>query len=348
MAKSNLAMLTPVEAFAGQTAYCDRNDAPVTGRLCCLLIEALDTSTRTGARVLNWAGNPVADALPLRLAGGVHAVWQRGDAPELAPLFERGEGDAATMRAFVTKHDAALMPWLDGPPQTNEPGRSAQLMAGLLEIAARHGPRIELLEIGSSAGLNLMIGRYRIVLPGIETGPFDSPVVLTPEWRGPPSAPGPIEIVSARGVDIAPVDATSEDGAGRLLAYIWADHHVRFDHMAKALDMLRAQPPRLDAGDAADWVEARLAEPQETGVTRVLMHSIVWQYIGAEGQDRITAAMEAAGARATPERPLGWVRVEADRTVNQHDITLRSWPGHGENLLYGHAHAHGFWVERLP
>jgi hypothetical protein len=79
----------------------------------------------------------------------------------------------------------------------------------------------------------------------------------------------------------------------------------------------------------------------------VLMHSIVWQYLGEVRQARITAAMEAAGARATPGRPLAWLRVEADRSVYQHDITLRSWPGHGETLLYGHAHAHGFWVERI-
>jgi hypothetical protein len=246
----------------------------------------------------------------------------------------------------VTRHDAALLPWLDGPPQTNEPGRSAQLMAALLEIAARHGPRVEILEIGSSAGLNLMVGRYRIDLAGVSVGPAGSPVRLTPEWRGPPPSPGPIEIVSTRGVDIAPVDAATDAGAARLLAYIWADHQARFDRMAHALTMLRADPPRLDAGDAADWLEARLAEPQAAGVTRVLMHSIVWQYLGAARQARITAAMDAAGTRATAERPLGWVRVEADRSVHQHDITLRSWPGYGETVCYGHAHAHGFWVER--
>ena len=340
-------MVTPLQAFAGQAAYCIANDAPITAALCTALAEALDASTQTGARVLAWTGNPVADALPLRLAGGVHDAWRRGAAPELAPLFEQGSSDAAAMRAFLVAHDDRLLRWLDGPPQTNEPGRSAQLMAGLLEIAARHGPRIELLEIGSSAGLNLMIGRYRIEFPGHATGPVDSPVVLSPEWRGPSPSPAAIEIASARGVDIAPVDATSEAGANRLLAYIWADHHVRFARMAAALAMLRAEPPQLDAGDAADWIEARLAEPQAPGITRVLMHSIVWQYLGAARQARITAAMEAAGARATPDRPLGWVRVEADRTVHQHDITLRSWPGHGATMLYGHAHAHGFWVERV-
>lgn len=337
-------MLTVQEAFDGQVAYCMRNDAPITAALVGALIAALDDTTETGRRVLGWTSDPVADALPLRLAGGVHALWQEGAVPELAPLFEGGV--AVDLIPVIAAHDAALLPWLDGPPQTNEPGRSAQLMAGLLEIAARHGPKIELLEIGSSAGLNLMIGRYRIDMPGVSTGPADSPVRLTPEWRGPPPSAVPIEIVSARGVDIAPVDATTEAGAKRLLAYVWVDHHVRFGRMTHALAMLRGDPLRLDAGDAADWIAARLAEPQAEGVTRVLMHSIVWQYLGAERQARITAAMEAAGACATPERPLGWVRVEADRSVHQHDITLRSWPRHGETVRYGHAHAHGFWVER--
>ncbi len=340
-------MITPLEAFAGQVDYCLINDAPVTAALVATLAGALDDATLTGRRVLGWSGNPVADALPLRLAGGVHAAWQRGEAPELAPLFERGNGDAAVMRAFIARSDAVLQPWLDGPPQTNEPGRSAQLMAGLLEVAARHGPRLEILEIGSSAGLNLLIGQYRIQLSGVTVGPTDSPVSLRPEWRGSPPPAVPVHIVSARGVDIAPVDATTPGGAQRLLAYIWADHAARFTRMAAALKLLRAHPPQLDAGDAADWIEARLAEPQARGTTRVLMHSIVWQYLGSERQARITAAMDAAGARATAQRPLGWVRVEADRTVHQHDITVRSWPGHDETHLVGHAHAHGFWVERL-
>jgi hypothetical protein len=90
-----------------------------------------------------------------------------------------------------------------------------------------------------------------------------------------------------------------------------------------------------------------LAEPQEAGVMRVLMHSIVWQYIPPEGQARIEAAMVKAGTMADEERPLGWVMLEADRTLNRHDLTVRNWPGNGAAELLGHAHAHGFWVEWL-
>ena len=342
--------MTPIESFDGQVAYCLGNDAPVTAAIVAALAEAVDSRTVTGARVLGWTGNPVFDALPLRITGGVHHLWRTGQVPELTPLFDgsgSAESNAALMRSVLVKHDSALLAWLDGPPQTNEPGRSAQLMTGLLEIAHRHGPKLEILEIGSSAGLNLLIDQYRIDLPGVSTGPADSPVRLTPEWRGAPPPATPPEIVGIRGVDIAPVDATTQAGADRLLAYCWADHTQRIERLDHALGLLRAHPPHLDQGDAADWVEARLSEPQAQGVTRVLMHSIVWQYIAPEGQARITAAMESAGARATPERPLGWVRVEADRTVHQHDITVRSWPGYGGTVLLGHAHAHGFWVERL-
>ena len=100
---------------------------------------------------------------------------------------------------MLVAHDAALLPWLDGPPQTNEAGRSAGLMTGLLHLRARLGPRVELLEIGSSAGLNLLIDRYRFDLGGAIVGPDDAPVTIRPEWRGAPPAAAPIEIVSFAG-----------------------------------------------------------------------------------------------------------------------------------------------------
>lgn len=342
--------MTPIDAFTAQAAYCAKNDAPITAAIVTAIADSVDETTSTGARILGWKGNPVADALSLRIAAGVHALWRRADAPELTSAFDGTSTRAANadaMRHLLLHNDAALLPWLDSPPQTNEPGRSAQLMAGLLEVVARHGPRMDILEIGSSAGLNLLIDRFRIELSGVVTGPAGSPVHLVPQWRGPPPPAEPPVIVSTRGVDIAPIDATDPAQAERLLAYVWADHTLRFERVARAIDMIHAAPPSIDTGDAADWVEARLREPQAKGVTRVLMHSIVWQYLGQASKARVTAAMEQAGARSTADRPLAWVRVEADRTVHQHDISLRSWPGHDAPVLIGHSHAHGFWVERL-
>src|SRR3546814_12685055 len=91
--------------------------------------------------------------------------------------------------------------------------------------------------------------------------------------------------------------------------------------------MVRARPVRLDKGDAADWVEARLAEPQADGVTRVLMHSVVWQYLLETPADRIRAAMHSAGARATPEHPLARVAMEPDRTPAAPVVSVAGSPG---------------------
>ncbi|CAM3062668.1 hypothetical protein SPAN111604_01850 [Sphingomonas antarctica] len=339
--------VTPLEAFAGQVQYCDANDTPVTSAICSTLIAALDDTTLVGRRVLGWPGNATKDAVPLRLVGGIHNAWRGGNAPELAALFERGDIDVTAMQAFLARASDALLPWLDGPPQTNEPGRSAQLMTGLLEIAARHGPKLEILEIGSSAGLNLLIDRFHIDLGGVTVGPEDSTVRLKPDWRGAPPPDVPLDIVSLRGVDVAPIDATDPRQADRLLSYVWFDQPQRAERVAAAIQMQRDKAVVLDKGDAADWIEERLAEPQPEGVTRVVMHSIVWQYIGAAGQARITTAIEAAGANADARRPLAWLRVEANRTVHRHEVTIRSWPCHARSMLIGFSHAHGFWVERL-
>jgi hypothetical protein len=339
-------------AFLKQEHYCTTMDAPITARVCRGIAEALDRSTRTGARILDWPGEPTADALPLRTVGGLHALHLAGAAPARSRVFTGEIADPDQVRSTIAgafiAHDDALYPWLDGPPQTNEPGRSAGLMIGIAEVARRYGQPIELLEIGSSAGLNLLIDRYRFDLSGTTFGPADAPVTIRPEWRGSPPAAVPVRFASVRGVDVAPIDATQPAAAERLRAYVWADNPERLARLTGAIAMQRAKPVRLEQGDAADWLNVRLAEPQAAGVTRVLMHSVVWQYLGEARQAHITAAMEAAGASATCDRPLAWVRFEPERGLTpRQEIWARSWPDGGEWRKLAHSHAHGAWVEIL-
>ncbi|MBN8806686.1 MAG: DUF2332 domain-containing protein [Sphingomonas sp.] len=335
-------------AFRIQEFYCRTMDAPMYARLCAAIADGLTRESRTGARVLDWPGEPTRDALPLRLCGGLHALVRAGKDDGLARVFAGETTDpaaiAAALNAALVAHDAAMLPWLDGPPQTNEPGRSGALMLGLMEIARRHGPRIEVLEIGSSAGLNLLIDRYAFDLGGTRVGPADAAVTIAPEWRGARPAPVPLDIVSVRGCDIRPLDATDPAVETRLLAYVWPETPARGERLKAAIAMQRTQPVDLVEADAAEWIEARLAEPQAAGVTRVLMHSVVWQYLPEPVAERIRAAMTAAAERATAERPLGWVMMEPNRESARQEVRVRSWPGHGEWQLLGVAHAHGTWV----
>ena len=340
-------------AFRIQEHYCRSNASPIYAAVCAALADGLTRDTRTGARVLDWAAEPTRDAVPLRLIGGLHALVLAGLDPALADVFAGRIADPArvadTLSAVLRDHDAALYPWLDGPPQTNEPGRSGALTTGLLAVAARFGPALAVLEIGSSAGLNLLIDRYRIDLGGTIVGPADAPVSIVPDWRGPPPASVPVEIVSVRGCDVNPMDATDPVVEARLAAYIWAEAPERLRRVQGAIAMLREKPVDLVRADAADWIEARLAEPQAAGVTRVLMHSVVWQYLPQAVADRIRAAMAAAGARATADRPLAWVSMEPDRSLGHQIVRMRGWPGDDGWHVLATAHAHAAWIDsRAP
>lgn len=338
-------------AFANQVAYCRANDAPVTARVVAALAALLDKpATDFARRITDWDGMPLADALPLRAAGGIHALHLSGTASELAPIYANAEdiNDAAIVAGVVRRHEAALLPWLDGPPQTNEAGRSSNFVAAMLWLVEQGlPPRFQCLEIGSSAGINLMLDRYHYDLAGVQVGPQPGVMAFTPEWRGMHPPQHKFAFESLKGCDVAPVDLTDPAQALRLKAYIWPEHEVRFARMEAAVAAAREKKPDLVHMNAADFVEAELAKPQAAGTTRVLMHSIVWQYVPADQQARVTAAMEAAGSAATPDRPLAWIALEANRTLHRHELILRYWPGGDAPQMLGHAHPHGAWIEWL-
>ncbi|MEO5587921.1 MAG: DUF2332 domain-containing protein, partial [Novosphingobium sp.] len=287
------------EAFANQIEYCRSNGAPVTARMVAAVAALLDRPDPGTfiARIRDWQGAPLADALPLRAVGGLHALRLAGVAPELAPLYagEDAAGDAddaAIVGEVVREHEAVLLPWLDGPPQTNEAGRSSGFIAALLWLAEQGlPPRFACLEIGSSAGINLMIDRYFYDLGGVSVGPAGAAMRFAPEWRGPPPPNREIAFAGLTGCDVAPVDLTDPAQALRLRAYIWPEHAVRFERMDAAIAAAGERKPDLVAMNAADFVERQLALPQAAGTTRVLMHSIVWQYVPEDQQARVTAAM---------------------------------------------------------
>ena len=339
-----------VAAFDNQVAYCTQAGATVTARVVAALRDLLERG-EPGAlldAIRTWPGAPLADALPLRVAGGIHALHLKGAEPALAAIYEDRAGldDAAIVAAAIRAHEVELLPWLDGPPQTNEAGRSSNFIAAMLWLAEQGlPPRFQCLEIGSSAGINLMLDRYHYDLAGVQVGPEPGAMRFKPDWQGNPPPAQKIGIVSTRGCDVAPVDLTDPAQALRLKAYIWPEHTVRFERMAAAIAEAGKSAPDLVQMNAADFIEAELAKPQAAGTTRVLMHSIVWQYVPEDQQARVTGAMEAAGARATPERPLAWIALEANRVLHLHELVVRYWPGGGEPVMLARAHPHGASID---
>jgi len=336
------------EAIAWQAEHAEQAGAPITGRVVRAQLAILRGSSTLGARMAGWPGLSLEDAMPLRVAGGLHFLHLSGAEPELAGVYSGAVSDQAEVDAVIArtalKFDEELCGWLESPPQTNEAGRSSCVMAGLLWLAGRIGPEFELIEIGASAGINTMLHRYAYNLGGTLAGPPDSPMLLKPDWRGPPPPHADLRIAGVKGCDIAPVDLTDPAQALRLKAYIWADATERMVRMETAIAMARECPPDLVAADALAFVQAQLAQPQPDGRARVLFHSVMWQYLPQLTRAAITEAMEAAGASATAEKPLGWIRVETNRATFRHETLVRYWPGGGEWVQLAESHPHGAWV----
>jgi hypothetical protein len=344
-------------ALEWQARHAEENGAPATARVIRALAEVRASDTATGQRIANWPGLTLKDAMPLRLAGGYHHLLLTGADQRLAQVYGGEIIDQAEVDALVLdlthRFDAQLLPWLDGPPQTNEAGRAASIMAGLLWIAQRvANPRFDLFELGASAGVNTMIDLYFFRLGATEVGPPDSPMRIVPEWRGasPPAPPSGFAITAVKGCDIAPINLADPASALRLKAYVWPDAGERLARIDAAIALAGLAPPDLVAADAGDFAAAMLARPPQPGLARVLFHSIMWQYMPAATQARITEAFEAVGAAATPDTPLGWIALETDPATFRHELRVRLWDGaahHGEEHLLSHAHPHGAWVEWL-
>ncbi len=342
-------------AIEWQADHAEKNGAECTARVIRALLAVRNSDTQLGRLMANWEGLTLKDAMPLRVTGGLHHLVLTGVDERLRPVYAGDLTDQAAIDTLVLdivgEHDEQLVPWLDGPPQTNEAGRSASIMAGLLWAAQRVVPRFDLFELGASAGVNTMIDRYFYDLGGVEAGSKDSLMQIVPEWRGqgvPPPPPDSFEISSVRGCDVTPIDLANPDSALRLKAYVWPDAPARLERIDAAIQLAAEKAPDLVKMDAAQFVMVELAKPQAEGTTKAMFHSIMWQYMPAETQTAIEQAFIEAGGQATPQKPLAWISLETDPATFRHELKVSLWdgsPASGKPALLAHAHPHGAWVE---
>lgn len=338
-------------AFRSQAEYCRPLGSPFTASLCEVLAADLDASSAAGRAILGWTGDPspLADNVPLRATGALNALVRSGAVPYLAALYppsrlpDARELAPAVLRA-LSEHPEGVIQFLSSPPQTNEVGRSAVLIGGLLTIARRTELPLDLYEIGSSAGLNLRADRYGYRLGDGTWGACDAGLQLYPSWKGsPPPIEAALAIRSRRGCDANPVDLENAGARARLIAYVWADQLDRIARIEAAIAVARSIPAPIDRAEAADWVERNVALAPVAGGTRVLFHSVVWSYLPEESRRRISAHMKRAGAAARADAPLAWLRFEL---ADPPELRLTLWPS-GEETLLARAHPHGAWVHWL-
>lgn len=345
--------MSPERDIAGilleQARYCAALGSPLYASLLHRAAADLRDGGPTLACLSGHEDDPPGSALALRFMGAVHRLVLQGDAPELARHYPSAGGQPdessawTSFRNVLETHRDAVRAGIERPVQTNEPGRCAALIGGFLESARRLGPRLRVLEVGASAGLNLRWDGYRYEARGQTWGPPDSPVRLcTFNTQRNPLITAEVEIVERRGCDPAPLDPGRPEDRLTLMSYVWPDQVRRLRLLRGALEVADRHPLRIERAGAVGWIGDRLGEDPE--VNTIVFHSIVMQYLPRADRARFEDVVRAAGEDARPGRGLSWIRMEPAGDIAEVRMTV--WPG-GREAVVARTGYHGDPVEWL-
>nr|WP_289847852.1 DUF2332 family protein [Lentibacter algarum] len=327
-----------------QAQHCAALGSPFMELLLNTLADNWHDELPLAKRLAAWDGDigPLGASLPLRLAGGLHALVINEQDAALAAQYPPHQATALwpAAKAAMHNHAAFLDAWMDNAPQTNEVRRAATLIAAAQLLTARYNLPLRLSELGASGGLNLMFDKFALALPEEHFGPQDAAITLSPEWSGPMPPKATLRVTDRCGVDLNPLDPKQPEDALKLLAYLWPDQPERLERTRAAIEMHDAT---LTKADAIDWLKTRLARPQQ-GTLHLVYSTIAWQYFPAAAQSLGTALIEQAGAMATEQAPLAWFAMENDGAGDGAALTLRLWPG-DHNISLGRADFHGRWIK---
>ncbi|HUF01316.1 MAG TPA: DUF2332 domain-containing protein [Gaiellaceae bacterium] len=284
--------------------------------------------------------DPSWDA-PHRLLAGVRVLALRGEVED----FELAEDSWGAFRAILGERREWLATFVrERPVQTNEVQRCWTLVPIFLTVARAARRPLALIELGASAGLNLLWDRYRYSYRAGTWGDPAAPVRLEGEERS--AVPGEllctgVDVSTRVGIDLAPVDATSEDGMHLLKAFVRDDGYRA--RLEQAASMLRSEPPRLVRGDYLEVLPELLGDRDETSMTVVFQtHSTV--YLTDEERGRLRSIVEAAGA----EGPLAWISTPTPEEHGQrrgdYPLELATWPG-GSRRIVARTSVRAEWLE---
>ncbi|HEX6139711.1 MAG TPA: DUF2332 domain-containing protein [Candidatus Limnocylindria bacterium] len=309
---------------------------------------------------------------PLILLAAVHYLLLAGLDHPLARYYPSLAGDEArpidaglypAFRDLVAEHREAVRVLVSTrTTQTNEARRTVITLPALGLAAAEAGLPLALLEIGASAGLNLLPDRYGFQLGDSRVGDASSAVQIDCAVEGElrPPVPAVVPTVAWRaGIDLNPLDVRDPDTLAWLRALVWPEHRDRLAILDGAAAIARRDPPRLVRGDLVDGLPALAGDaPRDAGL--VVLGTWVLSYLPVP---RRLMLIETLRRLARDERRTVWfASVESERVLPSLGVGIGSAPADGSegwsvlslhrfeaagpsvHQLLATCHAHGRWM----
>lgn len=255
--------------------------------------------------------------------------------PNIGETREAEGGLEARFKDFVRRHEDALLEiGRTRYTQTNECRRCAVILPVIWRTPLTE---FHLVDVGTSAGLNLNLDRYRYRWGDLEWGP-SSMVNLETENRGVDLMPRTIELSSRTGLDLNPIDAGDPADRLWLEALIWPEHFERRRRLAAALELAARHPVDIVAGDALETMEPVLHD-LPSGEPIIVMHSFALLQFTRESRAEFREILQ----RQRKARPIYEVSFDAmGREDGSGGLTIDDG---SDAMEVGRAHPHGEWVE---
>lgn len=244
-------------------------------------------------------------------------------------------------RDFVLNHREEIVSLLESRlVQTNEVRRCAYIFPAFSLAAGRFESRpLALVEIGTSAGLNLLWDRYRYSYGGSATyGDSSSEVLITSCFHGniPPTLSAPLPEVSHRiGLDLNVVDTSNADQAAWLRALVWPEHSERRRLLDAAVKQRSTMALDLRVGDGFSQVE-QIAEELPPESLLCIYHTHVANQISAKERENFLHVLDRIGARRDAVHLFNNIHphlhLTAYRDGNRTDLPLARADGHAQRI----------------
>jgi len=269
---------------------------------------------------------------------GEHYPMLAGGAEPKTPAFPK-------FRDFCLTHRDAIRRLVQTRwTQTCVLRRCVCLLPSFARISSDTGQPLALLEVGPSAGLNLLWDRYRYhYRGGPEWGDPGSELLLDTERRGRtplPELPDSIDVAWRMGVDLHPVDITDDDQVRWLRALIFPEHVERHAQLDAAIRIGRAHRPRLVEGDAIERLPELLEQAPRDAALVVFATVTLYQF-PRDGVRRFFRLLVRHGE----QRPLFFLSMETTAVGRAELLLTHTAGGDRDTLKLGDCHPHGHWIE---